>query len=782
MTAELTILRPDDWHLHVRDGAALRGRRAAQRAPVRARRRSCRTCARRSTTVDAGAGLSRPHRSPRCRAGVAFEPLMTLYLTDTHAARRDRGARARPASSRSSSTRPARPPTATPASPTCARSYRDARGDAARAACRCSCTARSPIPTSTCSTARRCSSTAQLQPAAARLPGAEDRARAHHDARGARSTSPSAGAHTAATITAHHLLYNRNAIFIGGIRPHYYCLPVLKREAHRAGAGRGGDLGQRPLLPRHRQRAARARAQGARQRLRRLLHRASARSSSTPRPSRPPARSTGSRRSRASTAPASTGCRATRGRSRCARGLDAARDAAVRRRRAEAAARRRDARLETVSSRRRDCPMVDRSPRIALLIDADNSPAAKIGVILNELSTFGETTSGAPTATGRSRSCSGWEEVLQEHAIRPMQQFDYSKGKNASDMAMVDRRARRALFRRPEAFGIVSSDADFTPLVMYLRAKGAAVYGFGGRRRPSRSSTPARAFSSSTRSPRSSPTTPMPTMRRARTRRRRPLRVPTAKLKQDRKLVDLLRNAVEAAKGESGWARVGAVGQQIGNQASFDSRNYGYAHPDQAAEGDRAVPARQGRHLGGRGARRPVRTRRERLSGSSGALFATRPAQKSAAPKSRPCREESLLTASSTFPCCPLRRRPGSRPPSRRPWSWPCARHGWCPSPSGASPSAFRRPAFSSPVLASILVVALRSARVLSDIVEGVGDCVWASPVGALAAVLASALTSARVGADAWAKAPCENTATAAAATAPKTKLVFIEYLLIVEW
>ena len=53
--------------------------------------------------------------------------------------------------------------------------------------------------------------------------------------------------------------------------------------------------------------------------------------------------------------------------------------------------------------------------------------------------------------------------------------------------------------------------------------------------------------------------------------------MPTSKLKGNRKLVELLRNAVEAAAGESGWARVGAVGQQIGNQASFDPRNYGYA-------------------------------------------------------------------------------------------------------------------------------------------------------------------------------------------------------------
>ena len=71
----------------------------------------------------------------------------------------------------------------------------------------------------------------------------------------------------------------------------------------------------------------------------------------------------------------------------------------------------------------------------------------------------------------------GWEEKLHEHAIRPMQQFDYSKGKNASDMAMVIDALELLYTDRPDAFGIVSSDADFTPLVMHLRAKGAAVYG-----------------------------------------------------------------------------------------------------------------------------------------------------------------------------------------------------------------------------------------------------------------------------------------------------------------
>src|SRR6476469_5016419 len=126
--------------------------------------------------------------------------------------------------------------------------------------------------------------------------------------------------------------------------------------------------------------------------------------------------------------------------------------------------------------------MIDKPPRIALLIDADNSPAAKIGLILNELSTFGETSIRRAYGNWKKQELRGWEEILHDHAIRPMQQFDYSKGKNASDMAMVIDALDLLYSDRPEAFGIVSSDADFTPLVMYLRAKGAAVYGLGGTR------------------------------------------------------------------------------------------------------------------------------------------------------------------------------------------------------------------------------------------------------------------------------------------------------------
>jgi len=222
--------------------------------------------------------------------------------------------------------------------------------------------------------------------------------------------------------------------------------------------------------------------------------------------------------------------------------------------------------------------MIDKPPRIALLIDADNSPSAKIGLILNELSTVGETSIRRAYGNWKKQELRGWEELLHEHAIRPMQQFDYSKGKNASDMAMVIDALDLLYSDQPEAFGIVSSDADFTPLVMYLRAKGAAVYGFGGQKTPEPFVNACSRFLYLDKLAVAAAAVDIDTGELTRDESAgTPLRVPAAKLKRDAKLVGLLRNAVEAAAGESGWARVGAVGQQIGNQASFDPRNYGYA-------------------------------------------------------------------------------------------------------------------------------------------------------------------------------------------------------------
>mgnify|MGYP000858070603 FL=1 len=232
--------------------------------------------------------------------------------------------------------------------------------------------------------------------------------------------------------------------------------------------------------------------------------------------------------------------------------------------------------------------MIDKQPRIALLIDADNSPAAKIDVILAELAKAGVTNIRRAYGNWKKDGLKGWEAVLHEYAIRPVQQFDYSKGKNATDMVMVIDAMDLLYTDQPDAFGIVSSDADFTPLVMHLKAKGAQVFGFGARKTPlpfvnacSRflylESLGQPAAAEEPRAAKAGKTAVAKPKAAAKANGdAAPTRMDTAALKQDARLVTLLRNAVESAAGEDGWSPLGRVGQQIGNQASFDPRNYGW--------------------------------------------------------------------------------------------------------------------------------------------------------------------------------------------------------------
>jgi uncharacterized protein (TIGR00288 family) len=138
--------------------------------------------------------------------------------------------------------------------------------------------------------------------------------------------------------------------------------------------------------------------------------------------------------------------------------------------------------------------MAETQLRIALLIDADNAPAEMIDEILNELSTLGVINIRRAYGNWTKAGLKSWESKLLEFALRPMQQYDYSKRKNATDMAMTVDAMELLYTEKPDAFGIVSSDADFTPLVMHLRAKGRPSMALAWPRHPSPSSTPARAF------------------------------------------------------------------------------------------------------------------------------------------------------------------------------------------------------------------------------------------------------------------------------------------------
>ena len=210
--------------------------------------------------------------------------------------------------------------------------------------------------------------------------------------------------------------------------------------------------------------------------------------------------------------------------------------------------------------------------RIALLIDADNAPAAKIDVVLAELARHGIANVRRAYGNWKSPNLGKWEQALHPNAIQPMQQFALSTGKNASDMAMVVDAMDLLHSGRFDAFAIVSSDADFTPLAMRLRAQNMRVFGFGEKKTPEPFVNACSTFlyideqPIGTKSPGDAgePSGTVPPM-------------PTAQLRGDTKLVNLLREAVAAEKEDDGWSPLGAVGQHINNRASFDQRNYGYA-------------------------------------------------------------------------------------------------------------------------------------------------------------------------------------------------------------
>lgn len=230
-------------------------------------------------------------------------------------------------------------------------------------------------------------------------------------------------------------------------------------------------------------------------------------------------------------------------------------------------------------------PTPDR--RIALLIDADNVSHGKIAAMLAELSKYGTANIRRAYGDWTSSSLKGWTSKLHEHAIRPIQQFSYSRGKNATDIALVIDAMELLYTQKLDAFCIASSDADFTPLVMQLRANGHDVYGFGERKTPDPFVNACTTFlyldrlgeegGPAVKPERSSP----PDGAAVDTKKQRPkaqtAEAKTAKppLSQDAKLVTVLRGAVEATAGDDGWAPLDAAGSAARRQAPIDPRNYG---------------------------------------------------------------------------------------------------------------------------------------------------------------------------------------------------------------
>ena len=217
--------------------------------------------------------------------------------------------------------------------------------------------------------------------------------------------------------------------------------------------------------------------------------------------------------------------------------------------------------------------------RIALLIDADNVSHAKIAAILAELSRYGTANIRRAYGDWASAGLKGWKDKLHAFAIRPIQQFSYSAGKNATDIALVIDAMELLYTQNLDAFCIASSDADFTPLVMQLKANGHDVYGFGERKTPEPFVNACTTFLylDSLPDPEALATAAVhPAGPKAKAKGKSELAAkPKRSLAQDASLVTALRGGVEAAAREDGWALLSTAGSATKRQAPIYPRNYG---------------------------------------------------------------------------------------------------------------------------------------------------------------------------------------------------------------
>jgi len=203
--------------------------------------------------------------------------------------------------------------------------------------------------------------------------------------------------------------------------------------------------------------------------------------------------------------------------------------------------------------------------KLAVLIDADNAQPSIVEGLLAEIAKYGTANVKRIYGDWTGSHLRSWKEILLLHSIQPIQQFRYTVGKNATDAAMIIDAMDLLYTNKFDGFCIVSSDSDFTKLASRIRESGLVVYGFGEKKTPEPFVSACDKFIY----------TEVLTSKEDDTLSIK--RKSTNALKQDTKLVNLLRNAVEASSDDSGWAHLAPMGSTIAKQApEFDPRNYGY--------------------------------------------------------------------------------------------------------------------------------------------------------------------------------------------------------------
>ena len=207
----------------------------------------------------------------------------------------------------------------------------------------------------------------------------------------------------------------------------------------------------------------------------------------------------------------------------------------------------------------------DDATRLAVLIDADNSTASVTKELLDEIAKYGTPTVKRAYGDWTTPHLGGWKDELLLHAIQPIQQFAYTRGKNSTDSALIIDAMDLLYAGNLEGFVIVSSDSDFTRLATRLRESGMTVYGIGRRNTPAAFVSACDRFiyldllrvdpvpPADTTSDDQAPPAPLP------------------------KLKPALSTAIRSTSKDDGWSHLGEVGSYLVTaNPAFDSRDYGH--------------------------------------------------------------------------------------------------------------------------------------------------------------------------------------------------------------
>lgn len=206
-----------------------------------------------------------------------------------------------------------------------------------------------------------------------------------------------------------------------------------------------------------------------------------------------------------------------------------------------------------------------KSPRLAVLIDADNASPKIAEGLFREIAKIGEASVRRIYGDFSDPSSKSWADLLSKFAILPHQQFAYTKGKNASDITLVIDAMDLLHSGRFDAFCLVSSDSDFTRLAARIREQGVDVYGFGENKTPRSFREACRRFIYTENL------------------MSRPGKENQGPEKQKRPLINpsmatpLIKGVIAEIDSDDDWVPLGEVGKRLSNLSSdFDARNYGF--------------------------------------------------------------------------------------------------------------------------------------------------------------------------------------------------------------